>query len=446
MLPEASDIILFVDWVGLSLRLKSDPIDIPNHQWREYSATNVWGKRRILYNEYGDKVLTLLSEPRSNGFLHPHAALLEVENQWLYHGGGVDMVLNLLGRSCFFEVLGFSRLDLAVDFTPNATQADIIRGLSEGRFYVAGKRNGSGFWSTNNSPRLSRQWCGEKIPHSQSWGHKTSDIKWKLYYKTKELVDAAGGQGYDKPYIVDQWRQFGLDETNVWRLEVSIKHGNGFLFDGRHLDLDMLKNERDLIFDTLYTDKFKVKVNEGHLDRSNDKQVEFLDIYKSMFTFKHKPPARMAEHNGRLHLMRMLVKELDDECVLLDKYARRDVVEHVGRLIRRDNLENYFHAMTGLWYHDWCDRIEVAASGRWGVRDAYAVPLDDSKRSHAVEDRTYDVPRPRTFMNMPLNDKFDSQDSGAWEEWKRWLNKSLGMEEEPPKPNWNLDFGESPPS
>lgn len=435
-----SDIRLSIDWLGLSLRMNKDPRDIPHHQWREYSATNVWGKRRILYTEDGDKVLTLLSEPRSS-VIRKDAALLEVENEWLYHGGGIPMVMDTLRSSVPYEVLGFSRLDLAADFCPDDEGRTVIEGLASGDYYVAGKRNGSSFWSTNNNPRLAPMWNGRKIPHCQSWGHKTSAIKWKLYYKTKELADAGGGKFMDKPYIVDMWRCAGMDIQNVWRLEVSIKHGNAFVFDGMVLDLDTIATNRAQVFRTLMSSRFQIHKNEGHKDKTNDTIVSLLDIRPGCATFRSAPPKKMAEHNGRIALLRQLVKALDDEQVLLDAESRHGVLEHIEQIIRRDGLQHYFYAMVGDTFEGFRDDTEVFASQRWAVRDALAHPLDEERGSQPTAGRLYDVPKPTANADIPANAAFDEQKTDNYNEWCAWFMSQLGTKpKEPPKPP-TLNFG-----
>lgn len=434
-----SDIRLSIDWLGLSLRMNKEPRDIPHHQWREYSATNVWGKRRILYTEDGDKVLTLLSEPRSS-VIRRDAALLEIENEWLYHGGGIPLVMDTLRQCVPYEVLGFSRLDLAADFCPDDEGRKVIEGLASGDYYVSGKRNGSGFWSTNNNPRLAPMWNNRRIPHCQSWGHKTSAIKWKLYYKTKELADAGGGKFMDKPYIVDMWRCAGMDIPNVWRLEVSIKHGNAFVFDGMVLDMDTLTYNRARVFRSLVSSRFQIHKNEGHKDKTNDTQVQLLDISPGYADFRSAPAKKMAEHNGRIALLRQLVKALDDEQVLLDAESRHGVLDHIDHIIRRDGLQRYFYAMVGDTFEGFRDEIEVFASQRWAVRDALARPLDEENGSQPTEGRLYDVPKPTANDDIPVNNKFDDEQSSNYEDWRRWFMSQLRPNHKEPPKDLRLDL------
>lgn len=377
-------ILCSCDWLGLSLRLSGEVKPIEGYIWREYSATNVWNKRRILYTEDGDKVLTLLNEPRS-AIIAKNAALLEIENEWLYHGGGYWRILDTLRSSVFFEVIGISRLDLCVDFVPTKSQSATIDNLYSGKYYVVGKRNGSNFWSRNKNPKLQADWLNREIPHNQSWGHKTSAIKWKLYYKSKELLDAMGGKFYDKPYIVDMWRINGLDTSNVWRLEVSMKHLNDYSIYGHPITLDWLDSNQLELFCQMYNQRFQIRKNQGHLDRSNDDEVEFLPIPELEKTFQRNDPKSKRQHNGRITLLRHLVQSLDDEQVLLDSVSRNAVFDHIASILNRDNLHNYFLAITGQWFDEWVATKDEQAAGTQVV----------------------DIPKPQTNADILPNENAD---------------------------------------
>lgn len=361
MKGEGQELLLSIDWLGLTLRTTSTPLPIAGHQWREYSATNVWAKRRVLWSDEGDRVCTLLSEPRSTT-IKSNMALLEIDNEWLYHGSGTEEILSKLATSFFFEIMGISRLDLALDFCPTEEQRSIIDELSNGNAYVQGKQNGSDFWSVNTNEKLNPMWTGRRIRHQLSWGHKTSSIRWKLYYKTKELLDAGGGQFMDKPYIVDQWRARDMDISNVWRLEVSLHHLNDYNLYGQRIDLDVLKYQRASLFMSLFNSRFKVRENEGHKDRTNDKIIDFLPIENLGSDIKKAPPKTMREHHGRITLLRHLAASLDDEHVYLDKFSREAVLEHMYKIIQHDHLQNYFYVMVGKWFEEYAENVREHAS------------------------------------------------------------------------------------
>lgn len=368
------------DWVGFSLSLREMPKDAPKGtKWNKMTATNVWSQRWVLYNEHGQRLFTLLFDPRSS-ILRRNAALLEVDNEWLYHGLGIDGCLRLMSHVARYDIDGLSRADLAIDFSPTPAQVDVILGLADGRYYVSGKRNGSGFWSSEKSDWCPDMWKGIKLPHCQSWGHKTSDVKWKLYYKTKELKDAVGGLGWDKPYIVDMWRQFGLEESNVWRLEVSVKHGNNHLVCGDKMTWPLLRNNVSGVFEALYRERFQVCKNEGHKDRTNDTRIDFIPMESFYQSFRNKRTVSLSKRNGRITLLRHLVQSCDTAEVLLDDDAREMVFGHIEHILQRDAMGKYFSAMVGKDFYEWIEDKRVEACDMGEQR-----PLEDKIESYKTD-------------------------------------------------------------
>ena len=351
---------LSLDWMAITLRLLSPVSAAPDgHRWACYAPTNVWASRWCLFNEFGEKVFTLLFQPRQS-IIKADRALLEVANEWLYHGLGVSGCLRLLNECCKFGILGVSRLDLACDFVPDITQAAVIRGLYTGKYYVSGKRNGNQWWSESKDKGLNPMWQG-LCPHDMNWGHKTSDVKWKLYYKTKELKDEAGGFGWSKPYIVDRWHEFGLDDTNVWRLEVSLRNCNNFDFMGEPLSYERAMHNTTQLFKSLYTSRFLVRENQGHKDRTNDADVHFLDIGACRDAFRVHREDRDVAHNSCLTLLRHLVADVQTEQVLLNEQVREATLDMIERLLEVNVLGKYFHTVVGDSFESWREFLRVKA-------------------------------------------------------------------------------------
>lgn len=340
---------LSTDWLALSIRLGGDELRTPAHHHWEISeiGTNVWGKRSILYNEYGEKVLTLLSKPKST-LIDSSMALVEVANEWLYHGIGVKGALLKLKWAVPYEVVGLSRLDLAVDFNPDKGLARTIKGLAIGALSVGMKQNGSGFWSVNHDDWMPELWRDKRIQHDMNWGHKESDVKWKLYYKSKELKDAVGGKGWDKPYIVDMWKDAKLDPFNVWRLEVSVKRCNKLIFNGEPLNMQSWREHTVELWNSLYTSRFQVYA----AGKCNKRPVPFLPHGEGSAIRCRKYEGDRVS-SARTGLLRQLVKSLESDEVRLDAPTRRDVLSTIDGIVKRDNLYRYFEGMTSIKYDDW---------------------------------------------------------------------------------------------
>lgn len=351
---------LSVDWLALTLRLNSRIGSAPaGHTWAFYSGTNVWNSRWCLYNDYGEKVFTILFQPKSH-VIASDCALFEVANEWLYHGLGITGVLGLLRQCCDFDILGISRFDLAADFNPSTRQAGVIKSLARGDCYVQKKQNRVPWWQSMTDPWVPEMWRGE-VPFDQSWGHKTTDIKWKLYYKTKELRDNAGGSTYDKPYIVDMWRDVGLEENNVWRLEVAVHNANRFEFMGERLTFDKLMHSGSDLFQSLYTSRFTIRARQGHVDRSNDRTIPFLPVGAIRGQFKCRPSETIAEHNGSLTLLRHLTTDIMTEQVLLNEPVRESLLSTIEVILERDGLERYFRSIVGDDFDNWKEWVRVQA-------------------------------------------------------------------------------------
>lgn len=374
---EQGHILLNTDWLALSLRLdegRRQPIN--GHKWVDYDGTNVWKSRRVLLNGHGEKVATLLSEPKSS-IIAPNSALLEVANEWLYHGIGARGVVSLVRYAYESSIVGLSRLDLCVDFEPSERQAEIIRGLAEGRYYVGGKRSGSGFWSTLTADWVPAMWKGV-CPHCQSWGHKTTAVKWKLYYKSLELREAGGGW-FAKPYIVDRWRECGFDVNNVWRLEVSMHSCNQMLYSGEALRWEKWGMATADIFCALYKQRFVVRKAAGHADKSNDPIVEFLPIKSPRELVRTKPSSDESRRNARIGLLRSLVRSTDAEEVLYDTATLEGVLAHVKAIVERDHLQHYFKAMVGDNYAGWATKLREAGGGDMELRQDVGMGITPNK-------------------------------------------------------------------
>lgn len=357
-------LLLNCDWLGVSVLFDTQgdwyrpPI---GHTFVDMDGTNVWRKRRILFNEYAEKVATILYEPKSS-IIDSRAGLIEIANEWLYHGISVLKVVDMIGNCRPFVITGMSRLDLAVDFNPTAEQLAVILRLADGTAYVGGKRSGSSFWSVCKNSRLADRYQGQRIPHCQSWGHKTTSVKWKLYYKSKELLDELGGAWWGKPYIVDCWRDAGLEKNDVWRLEVSIKNCNQLDYNGDHLTWQRwCECYPPNLFAGLYCQRFQVHADEGHKDRSNDTELPFLPI-RSGGEIRCARPKGTNQRNGRITLLRNLVKSLEEHEVLLDDDTRESVLWHISDIVAHNGLESYFTMMTGTDIDTFVEEQRVKAN------------------------------------------------------------------------------------
>lgn len=337
-----------VDWLAVSVRFSTSEFHTltEDHFAVEQGGTNVWQYRQIVFNKYAEKVATVLYSPKSK-LIPANAGIIEVANEWLYHGQHPYTILEIIRQWRMFSVTGLSRVDMACDFNPTTRQWNHIKALATGKDYVAGKRSGSSFWSVVNCPLLADRYQGQRIPHQQSWGHKTTAVKWKLYYKSKELVDACGGKLFAKPYILDCWQEAGLDRKDVWRLEVSITNGNGQEFRDRPITLDEVRHNGVVIFQALYTKRFCVRRNEGHKDRTNDRQVHLLPIgYAGALRTATSKGGN--SRNPAITLLRHLIDTIANEEVLCNDAVREATLNSMQQVVAAGNLDYYFRSVVGM--------------------------------------------------------------------------------------------------
>lgn len=364
-------LLLNVDWLALSVRFHADQFNDlrEGYFFVDYDGTNVWAKRRIVFNEYSEKVCTLLYKPKSK-VIPSNAGLLEISNEWLYHGKSPNDIIEIICEWRIFTITGMSRVDLAVDFTPTAQQLHRISQLATGKAYVGGKRSGSSFWSVVRCPLLADRYQGKKICHCQSWGHKTTQVKWKLYFKSKELADIYGGKMMAKPYILDCWEDAGLDRRDVWRLEVSIKDANQLMWRGQPLTYDELCQHPREIFQALYTERFDVRKNQGHADRTNDAAAPFLPVGKAggIKCAKAKGTNR---RNPTITLLRHLISSLDNEEILCHDDTRELLLDNVCKLVEQNELGNYFRVIVGENVYSWMDAQRLLAEE---IKERHEIP------------------------------------------------------------------------
>ena len=289
--------IINVDWLAYSVTLCENSTERDRHEWIfkqpsppyrlvEFTGTNIYKRRMIVYHEDGRKVFTLLCCPFSRA-IPRDSALVEVANEYLYKN--YWFILDIVNEvhPCVFRCL--SRYDLCCDFQCTPAQMELIHNLSTNKAYVQGKRDGSAFHS------YTLEGTGvERVPRCLSWGSKNSNIKWKVYNKSAEVfeIDHEGHRICHKPYIVAHWEQQGWDVMNVWRCEVSINPMYKFKFYDRRLTYNDTFNGflfTDL-FISLYMTRFVVRMNEGHKDKSNDTRKYLIDNFGQVERVQHYIP------------------------------------------------------------------------------------------------------------------------------------------------------------
>ena len=312
------------DWLALSCMLPTDyPRPSLPRGWRlePQSQTAVWSVREYLLDERGAKVATYLRRPKQS-WLNGRRMVIEIANEWLYNKLILNVVETCLGiYQC--EVTGMPRFDLSLDAEVNSDMWEVVEGLLSGSIYKTSTQTGVIWWYTEGVKRM---------PQQLSWGAPESTFHWKLYYKWRELWQDGA---CSKPYIVDAWRQLGMEENKVWRLEVSVTDSPRLnVQDGdtkRKLTWEDVLIRRVPLFLDLYQHRFVLRRKEGKSNVSRNQRVYLWGLEDMIKLVSYAPPESRRATDAERRLLRKLYKEYTQR----DKSATViEVLEQsIGRLL-----------------------------------------------------------------------------------------------------------------
>lgn len=319
--------------------------------------------RAIVYDPQGEKVLTLLWRPHSK-IIAQNSMLVEVANPLLY-SGEFRRVRDLLQAIHPHTWQSLSRLDLATDFQPSVAQWQIISMLATGSAYVQGKQDGN-MWHNYNS-------AGQYVtrtPRQLAWGAAKSQVKWKLYNKTKEIHETTtdGRTWCTKPYIKECWQKAGFKpDTDTWRLEVSIMGSGQLQWHGHRLTWDTVA-DRDTytsLYYDLYSTRMKMRLNQGHTNKRYDKELEFLATpEQDVSRISKAAPASEQTHVSYAPTIRSLVREIERPEVMTNPAVHRPLLSTLEHIVTHSGLRGYFAAMVGRDLFTYIDDYLEKNSGR----------------------------------------------------------------------------------
>lgn len=312
----------------------------------EFPGTNMYKKRAILYDNNGDKLLTLLWQPHSH-IIDSSSLFVEVANPLLY-SGKYRAVPELLQQIHPHTWQSLSRLDLCTDFQPTTAQYAVIDMLQDGSVYVQGKRTGTMWHSFAAASKFVK-----RTPHQLTWGSGLSQIKWKLYNKTNEIYQRTpdGRLWCSKPYIAEMWKLNGLrPDLDTWRAEVSIMGSSTLQWRGQRLGWDTLKDPDTLnaLYYDLYTTRMKMRLNQGHDNKRYDKEIEFLQTPDTAGSRVQKaPPSRDTTRVAYAPTIRTLVQQLERTEVRINPNINEPLLATLRHITLSAGLRGYFAAMVG---------------------------------------------------------------------------------------------------
>lgn len=311
-------------------------------------GTNLFKRRAILFNEMGDKVITILWQPFSS-VIHPDTLFVEIANRYLYTGfQNIPQLIQEIHPHVFASL---SRLDICTDFNPTKSQTAVIDMLQSGKAYIQGKREGAMFHNYQQASYV------ERMPKQLNWGSPQTLIKFKLYNKTLEIhsQDSKGRVWCNKPYIESMWLLNGLRADNVWRLEVSIMSSSTQQWRGTRLDWTTTQetNYTPLFYDLVAT-RFVVRKNEGHKNKRYDTILPFLDIPNCHhYRLKKADPHEEQKHTDHAVTLRNLMKELERPEIQCNRTLANTLISSVAILLDTAKLHGYFLRSMGVDFDKW---------------------------------------------------------------------------------------------
>ena len=324
--------IINIDWLQIHTRGKINRNNGYTFELLKYS-TQVFEQIENLYlgTEY---IASICSSPKSH-ILHPNTVIIKFINRQLYSPTLFTKVDNVL-NSLHLEYKGITRLDIAADvnkFKNGLMPENLISKFMKMEVRKIGYTKGKVHFEQSSRMKF----------ETLKFGSGTSPISCYLYNKTKELKDVKM-----KPYIMDAWKASGLDtESDVWRLEFSIKGNNLFLKElstGENIRVDIynIRNPDFLrsLFYSLQFSYFRFKLPGTDKNISRWKDLEILPNY-TYFTER----VFITETEDSTRSDKIFLKKLDkinDELRNYANYREDFLKEFTAEFCANKGLTDYY--------------------------------------------------------------------------------------------------------
>lgn len=333
------------DWLQFSVHLREPEPEIicPDGLRIELcQGNNIFEHRALVFDSRGAKYMTLLWKPYSK-VLPSNLMTIQVANEFLYleGGAGIRWAFEDLQRivDCTFNAIG--RIDICCDFEGSEKRTEFINHLNSGHYYAQHKSEGSTWWH-----EVGKEGASKKQLHCLTWGAQKSEIKVKLYHKSREQ-GLIGGDEPEKPWIVQQWKLNEMDIHNIWRLEFSLAGAGQLRYKGQPITLDMLMDEMWLldVFCELYEKRFITRINQGRRNghHNNDDRIYLFPMAKRAAGLKWADPkGQDYELPAAITLLRSMMRQIDNPAVMSAKPTFTDYANTILNIIDNYKLHGYF--------------------------------------------------------------------------------------------------------
>ena len=342
------------DWLQYSVHLKSPEPDIicpDGYRIEIAQGNNIFKDRALVFDMNGHKLLTLLWNPHSK-VISNLIMTVQVSNEGLYSGfisKSFDLVRSIV--DCTFNAIG--RLDICCDFEISDKQLKFLACLNTHHYYVQGKHEGSTWWHEINYNGLRK-----KQLHCLSYGSQKSEIKVKIYNKSREQgllqpakVDANGNElpiEPEKPWIVRNWEENHMDIKRIWRIEFSLQGAGQLEWNREKIQLEHIESWSWLsrVFFDLYQKRFVTRINYGkrHGHKNEDPRIYLLDLPADGEALTWKEPNEDFETaKPAAKLLRAMMRNLDNEMLNCSKTIFESYAKTVINLVENAHLDHYFN-------------------------------------------------------------------------------------------------------
>lgn len=353
-----------VDWLSFNVKSKDEEptIECPEgYRMEVLTGNNIFKNRFILYDVSGVKLFTVLWCPHSN-VLNKRIMTCQVANSQLYLDDGILKCYELLRRCVDCSFNACSRIDICLDFVADDSKMRIIRKLSEGAMYIEKKREGSMWWHEITIERSGKE-TKVKQCHCLSWGSKTTEIKVKLYWKSREIGMIPQKKDEiptpTKPYIVEEWRANKMDTKKVWRLEFSMSGAGQLIWDEKVISLEDVNSPYWFcrVFAGLLRTRFVVRKNQGkRTEKHNgDQIVKFIEVPFDRLPvewMKYQQKEPLTPDGEVLKMIRHLILQCDNEVLRCNSEYIQNMYYLIDSMCQKSHAYPYVYQLLGKSLYD----------------------------------------------------------------------------------------------
>lgn len=363
-----------IDWLQFSVHLKEAEPEImcpDGYRLELCQGNNIFEHRALVFDGRGAKFMTLLWRPYSK-VLPTNLMTCQVANEFLYMSGmGIKWAFETLTQivDCTFNAVG--RLDICCDWEASERRIAFLNHLNSGHYYAQHKSEGACWWHERGDYH-------KKELHCLNWGSPKSEIKVKIYNKSREqgLINNPAAQP-DKPWIVEEWKQNEMNISKVWRLEFSLAGAGQLRYQGKPITLANVQDEEWLmnVFFDMYCHRFITRINAGKRSghHNNDPRVYLLNLPARPNIIKWADPqGNDYELPAAITLLRSMMRQIDNPAIMAARPTFEDYANTICNIIRDYHLEGYFRRTYDMDSQTYFENLYTNVGG--GIRHTTPSP------------------------------------------------------------------------